>query len=409
MIRILNFLGNGDFDCTTFGCNHKPLQIEFGKMNTLRITIFTLLTLLALASCSRQVKTNLPNDSVSQDKASTENHPMIIRTQGATSGNITCELQDRDGNLWFSTSGEGVYRYDGESFTNFTTKDGLCDNDAGDIIQRKSGDILIGTNAGICKYDGKTFSNYFESDSLTELRITSLLEDREGNIWFGAMAKGLYRHDGTKVSNFLYRYEHPLFPDMREKMISDIIQDKNGHIWFSSFNRGGVWRYDGKILSHFLPSSDYYSYREDERSNANSSSYTQYVHSPDYITDDMIHCMIEDRSGNILFATRRHGICRFDGNMFTNFGESEAFSSKGVISILEDKKGVFWLGTDGGGVFSYDGKITKNYTTTDGLINNSVWSIFEDKAGNLWFGTRSFGLSRFDGNSFATFSEYKEG
>ncbi|MBL0019951.1 MAG: hypothetical protein IPP17_26870 [Bacteroidetes bacterium] len=95
--------------------------------------------------------------------------------------------------------------------------------------------------------------------------------------------------------------------------------------------------------------------------------------------------------------------------MFTNFGESEAFSSKGVISIFEDKKGVFWLGTDGGGVFSYDGKITKNYTTTDGLINNSVWSIFEDKAGNLWFGTRSFGLSRFDGNSFATFSEYKEG
>ena len=85
------------------------------------------------------------------------------------SGNISCELQDRDGNLWFSTGGEGVYRFDGKSFTNFTSKDGLCDNTASTIIQDKSGNILIGTNAGICKYDGKTFTKYFETDCLNQL------------------------------------------------------------------------------------------------------------------------------------------------------------------------------------------------------------------------------------------------
>ncbi|MBK8818214.1 MAG: hypothetical protein IPN49_03650 [Saprospiraceae bacterium] len=374
----------------------------------LNINHLLLSLLFVVTSCNAQVKTDLTNENTNQQTPIEGDQPKIVQTQGVTSGNITCELQDRDGNLWFSTSGEGVYRFDGKSFTNFTTKDGLCDNYTSTIIQVKSGNILIGTNAGICKYDGKNFSKYFESDSLAKFDITSLLEDRVGNIWFSAMNKGIYRYDGTNLSNFLYKYEHPFLADKHEKMISDIIQDIKGNIWFSSFNRGGVWRYDGKTLTHFLPSADYYLFLEDERSNAYSSSETKYVHSPDYITDDMIHSMTEDKAGNIWFATRRHGICRYDGKKFTSFGESEVFLSYGVTTILEDKREAFGSGTDKGGVFSYDGKTFKNYSTTNGLINNSVRSILEDKDGNLWFGTRCFGLSRFGGKTFSTFSEYKE-
>jgi len=394
---------------------------HFLNINHLLLSLFFVVT-----SCNSRVKTNPPQDIINQQTPIEGDQPKIVRTQGATSGNITCELQDRDGNLWFSTTGEGVYRFDarlndevgqGKSFTNFTTKNGLCDNTASSIIQDKLGNILIGTNAGICKYDGKIFSKYFETDTLNNLRITALLEDRDGNIWFSAMNKGIYRYDGTNLSNFLYKYEHRFFGEKHEKMISDIIQDKKGNIWFSSFNRGGVWRYDGKTLTHFLPSADYYLFLEDERSNAYSASDTKYVHSPDYITDDMISSMTEDKAGNIWFATRRHGICIYNGKTFTSFRENEVFVRYSIIAILEDKNGIFWLGTDEGGVFSYDarlneevgqGKTLKNYTTTDGLINNSVRSILEDKDGNLWFGTRSFGLSRFDGKTFTTFSEYKE-
>ncbi len=375
----------------------------------------TLLTLLALASCSVQVKTNLPNDSVSQDKASTENHPMIIRTQGATSGNITCELQDRDGNLWFSTSGEGVYRYDGESFTNFTAKDGLCDNDAGDIIQRKSGDILIGSKSGICMYDGKTFSNYLESDSIHNFAISSLMEDSEGNIWFGTMSNGVYHYDGKTLSNFLNHDDHPFNLGNHNQLILDILQDRNGKIWFSSWNGGGAWCYDGKTFTNFLPSKNYYLSHEDERTFANPKqgsnfpNKNNYSSTQDSIADDMIFSIAEDHSGNIWFATRRHGACRYDGKSFISYRENEGFVSYGIYSMMEDKKGNMWFSTEKNGVFCYDGRTFKNYTTADGLVNNSVFSILEDNAGNLWFGTRWFGLSRFDGKAFATFSEYKEG
>lgn len=57
----------------------------------------------------------------------------------------------------------------------------------------------------------------------------------------------------------------------------------------------------------------------------------------------MIFSMSEDKAGNIWFATRRHGACRFDGNSFHSFVENEALVSYGVYSILEDKKEICGL------------------------------------------------------------------
>jgi ligand-binding sensor domain-containing protein len=212
---------------------------------------------------------------------------------------------------------------------------------------------------------------------------------------------------GTNLSNLLYKYKHPIFGGKYENYISDILQDKNGNIWFSSWNRGGVWRYDGIILTHFLPSADYYSFFEDERSNANSSSATKYVHSPNYISDDMIFSISEDRAGNIWFATRRHGACRYDGKRFTSLESKEGFLSNNASAILEDKKGNLWITSGINGVYFYDGKTFKNFTEKDGLANNAVMNMMEDKIGNLWFGTKWFGLSRYDGKTFTTFSQYE--
>ena len=336
----------------------------------------------------------------------------MIRTQGTDYTQIGCGFQDRKGNLWFGTLNEGVYRYDGKSFAQFTKKDGLSDNDVNAITEDKSGNVLFVTNGGICKYDGKKFNNYLETDTLNNFRITSLLEDREGNIWFGVMNKGIYRYDGTNFSNVLYKYKHPFYGDKHEKYIIDIIQDKNGNMWFSSWNGGGVWKYDGKTFTNFLPSKNYYVANQDGR-NINNPQNTggnipkiSYSPSQDHITDDMIFSITEDKAGNIWFGTRRHGACRYDGKTFTNFTANNGFSNS--YSVLEDKDGNMWFTTEKNGVWCYNGKTYKNFTEKDGLVNNSVWFVLEDKNGNLWFGTRGFGLSRYDGKTFVTFSDYKE-
>ena len=383
---------------------------------------FLLFVLIFLTSCNGQTKTQI--DSVTATKIIPPGHPRMIRTQGSNYTQVNCGFQDKAGNLWFGTLNEGVYRYDGNTFTQFTKKDGLNDNSVNVIIEDREGNILFGTPAGICKYDGKTFASFTDNKVLNNNSISSLLEDKDGNIWIGTRNNGVYRYDGKSLTNFLNK-DYMFHRKIHAQLIMDMLQDKKGNIWFSSWNGGGVWRYDPAAarrtgidsFTNFSPSADYYLLNEDGRSvnNAKNDPLTSFqakaivdYRPKDYIHDDMIFSISEDKAGNIWFSTRRHGACRYDGKFFTSFREKEGFVSYGISSILEDKKGDFWFATGKNGVWSYDGKNFKNFTEKDGLVNNDVRFALEDKRGNLWFGTRGFGLSRYDGKNFITVSDYKE-
>lgn len=332
--------------------------------------------------------------------------PKLERTLGSEVGSVGCELKDKAGHLWFRTEGNGAFRFDGHSFTNFTTKDGLCDNGVRAIIQDRAGNILFGTPKGICSFDGKTITKRLE---LGDRNITSLLEDRDGSLWFGTFDAGVFRHDGESLTNFLN--EGQFGQRDRYQLILDMLQDRRGNLWFSSWNGGGVWRYDGKTFSNYLPSAAYYEvkngFSEDGRTGAQAPATAPYESRTATIGDDMIFCIAEDRAGNLWFGTRRHGACRYDPvkDEFTTFREKEGFASAAVYCILEDRKGNIWLTTEAHGVWRHDGKVFTNFTTTDGLVNDSVFTALEDEDGNIWFGTRGLGLSRYDGKSFVTYSE----
>ena len=67
-------------------------------------------------------------------------------------------FQDKQNNYWYSSNGDGVYRYDGKTIVNFTTKDGLANDTIRQIQEDKFGNIFISTFDGINKFDGKTFT-----------------------------------------------------------------------------------------------------------------------------------------------------------------------------------------------------------------------------------------------------------
>jgi ligand-binding sensor domain-containing protein len=368
----------------------------------MKLSCLFLLPFFFFSSCKGQVRT-----SQQQGKA-LKSFPRLVQTQGRVSGNVMCEFQDKDGSIWFSTSGEGVYRYNGDSFTNFTTKDGLPGNDIGSIIPGKNGDVLFATQSGVYRYDGHNFSPYFQVDSLQKLDVSCLFEDREGRLWFSAMSGGVYCYDGKACKLFL-KGDRKFNLGSSYQLILDILQDKAGNIWFSSWNGGGVWKYDGSNFLNFVPSALYYETNEDGRDAAKPSkhsamSYISRYQPTDHIHDDMIFSIYESRSGELWFATRNHGACRYDGKTFTSYREQDGFTSRGIYDILEDRNGNIWLTTESNGVYRYDGKTFRNFTTEDGLHHNSVFSILEDKEGNIWFGSRGLGLTVYDGERFSDVS-----
>ena len=69
--------------------------------------------------------------------------------------------EDDLGNIWFGNNGSELFQYDGNSLTNFTTKDVLTDNAVNTILKDKNGELWFGTDSkGICKFTGTTFTEF---------------------------------------------------------------------------------------------------------------------------------------------------------------------------------------------------------------------------------------------------------
>lgn len=61
----------------------------------------------------------------------------------------------------------GISYYDGKSFTNFTEKNEIGNNEVWNIYEDKKGDIWFSSEGfGVYRYSGKSLRNYFKKDGL---------------------------------------------------------------------------------------------------------------------------------------------------------------------------------------------------------------------------------------------------
>jgi ligand-binding sensor domain-containing protein len=355
-----------------------------------------LLSLVFLTSCNGQGRQNQQATDKAQIISDTSGGQLkLIKTQGSDRyANIHSSLQDRAGNIWFGTTKEGVYRYDGKHFKQYTTKDGLSDNTVYAIAEDKAGNIWFGTANGISCYNGRNISTVpltvtDFSYSATNIEgsqkqeVWSIMCDKNGKLWFGTR-QGLYYYNGVFFNRFLNDTRIINKDSLQLKMVASMLVDRNGIMWFGSGmlpGNEGICRYDPAtgVLSSYKPDGD-----------------------------GWIRYMLEDKAGNVWIGTRHKGIWRYDGKKFSRFLDGNDIG----LSALIDKKGYVWLSggekNDGyssnGGVWLYDGQSLKRFSANS-LGNYGVWSMLEDKTGNIWFGTRNNGLYRYDGKAFVSFSE----
>lgn len=176
-------------------------------------SLLLLVLSIAIAAFNGDDKAQYLNASVSKQKAlsggqANTNNPEAKSTTEPYN-NIRCILQDRTGNFWFATDGEGVCRYDGTSFTYFTRKDGLSSNFVRSIQEDRRGNIWFGTRDGVCRYDGKSFTAFTVANSFLNAEILNNFSSDTfwknscgyEDLWFGA-GDGAYHYDG-KLFTFL--------------------------------------------------------------------------------------------------------------------------------------------------------------------------------------------------------------
>jgi len=337
---------------------------------------------------------NSCNSPTPKKAASADDHPKLIKTIGSPDyGNVQSSLEDNNGNLWFGTTENGLYRYDGKSFKRYQVLNGSNINDTYTLFKDKDGIIWIGTRAGIYTYDGNQFKEiriplpknlppnknpYYRNSHW----VYQILQAKNGNLWL-ATIDGLYIYDGKNFTHFEVKEAANGFLTTNDK-VERMLEDNAGNIWMGGRTNEGIYRYDGKVITRF-------------------NLEELFQNGPKPKPHKWGWPKVQDKKGNIWFSNWG-GAYRYDGKTFTSYSKKDGLP--GIVTrIIEDKKGNIWLG--GEGLTRYDDHQFKTFSIKDGLTNPWVWSILEDKNGDLWIGTRATSLFRFDGENFYSYSEYK--
>lgn len=295
--------------------------------------------------------------------------------------NIRAIYEDKKGNYWLGSDGEGLYRYNGKTLTLFTTADGLSHNQIRDIQEDRRGNIWLVTGGDICSYNGVGFRKM--GGNVTPVKEW---QQEAGSLWFPAFKeKGVYRYDGTIFHYYDFVREKKSKVPYDEYGIYCIYTDRAGNIWFGTQNKG-VCRFDGKKLTWLKDKG---------------------------LDGAAVRSIYQDGKGNMWFGNNGYGLFKYDGKTLSNVTDEQGLGNPDFIKKLngkegtlarvwaidEDKDGYLWIATIDAGLWRYDGKNMKNFTTEQGLPANSVTAVYKDRKGKMWFGTVG-DVCTFDGNRF---------
>jgi ligand-binding sensor domain-containing protein len=313
---------------------------------------------------------------------------------------IWCIHQTRNGDYWFGSNGNGVYRYDGQKVTHYTRVDGMGGDQVRDIEEDAEGNVFVSTYSGVFKFDGAKFTALEIVDGLPAESAWALKPD---DVWiiFNPGNGGPCRYDGVN----LYQLNAPINhaedalprkytdPDFSLSGIYSIYKDRRGHLWFGTAN-GALCRFDGQTLS--------WMYEERLTTTPDDGAFG-------------IRSIFEDRAGDFWICNTRN---RFDispkaklegGRSLLKYKKSKGLpdaqsdTAKNFTyypSMIEDDKGVLWMACGSDGALRYDGETVTHYDVGDRAY---ALTIYYDQGGKLWIGTVEQGIYTFEGSSFEPF------
>lgn len=305
------------------------------------------------------------------------------KNNGLSDNKVQSIVQDKNKTYWLATAEGGLismsFNNDKPVFKIFGESDGLISKELSSIATGNNinTNLWIGTNNnGIIKYDGKTFTNYTEDDGLANNHVYSICVDKKGIIWCGT-ANGISRYDGVKFLNV--STEKML---MLNEGVKSIVCDKNDNIWFAT--AGGLARYSGdKKLRTFdevegLKSKDVNALAVDKDQNVWIGTNGGGIYKFDIKKDDKTAISIKLNETQLSSSIIK-------SMLFVNDSVLIIGTIKGFDKVLFDKNGKI--------------KAKLNYNANDGFIGVECNenAIFMDDKQHVWFGTVK-GLTKYEPN-----------
>jgi len=295
-----------------------------------------------------------------------------------------CLFEDRVGHLWIGSEFYGIDVYNPSAATfkhlrqNPAGTQGLSADGVWSINENDQGQVLIGTDQGLDLYDQKKgvieIKGVLSQEQFAKT-VRVVFTDSRGYLWFGfARSEGLYRlnpRDGSVGKIAL-------------ETVLSLAEDANGLIWTAGY--GGLHCIDKDL-------SIRHHYTENDTPNRGLNDKALTIVLPD-----------EHNDGVVWSGSWHEGLNRLnlsDGTFrYITFDPDNphGLSHKLVTSLLQDQQDPdrLWVGTGSGlNYLAKDGGSNRIYRTEDGLSSNVINSVQEDSQHRIWAATNR-GLSLFD-------------
>jgi len=360
-------------------------------------------------------------------------HPGVIRIENIFSDTpefskllqgvqVNLAYLDREGNLWISSSNQGVFVYKdiANNAAHFRKENGLQVENIHVLHTDKSGNVWAGSvdNTLYVIHHGKCKKIQLETDKGTaSSSVYDIVETDNGRLYIATsfniyeINTSNFRFDkinkSLKPTNF--KYLHPNYKSLALTSNNDLLalsayslirlnetqsgwkqviesNDKNlrdRNFSVSVSTNGGIWVSSSRGLN-LVKNNEMIS--------------LAYV-SP--WLKEPISKIIEAPDGNLIMSTRSSGILVYDKlSKVTRFSEKDGLASDicNKIHLYDDK---LWVATSSGvsQLFYNNGRITlgRNYTIEDGLLANEVNDVV--KLGDKLYAATAEGITMFNESS----------
>lgn len=338
--------------------------------------------------------------------------------EGLPSTTVYDALEDKDGFLWFATE-NGVSRFDGTGFLNFTTADGLTDNAVLTMFEDKLGRIwLNGFKGEACYYLKGKIHNPSNDSFLAKLPpigfvLSSIqvpngpiymatdhgyLKIMEDSFYLSPYGKFLPNNQATPLDAMVSSY-------VPNKRTANRILHLNDSLELILFGDTLVDLRNSKPTNSPIKIPSHYHFPNYQKKIGNDFWICSYmegvlkisdVNTPsvkytEYLKQDKISKVIKDREGNYWFTTLDKGILQLPVNQRGVFSyyQNPYLKNENILKISMDALGGMWIGlTKSRVVYIKDGLIYLIEIPTKGTYPKSaVYEILPDNKGNAVIAT----------------------
>jgi ligand-binding sensor domain-containing protein len=245
-----------------------------------------------------------------------------------------------------------------QTFTSYTTIDGLINDNVLDVSVASNGNVWFGTQLGVSEYDGTTWTSYNQAGypGMADDNILSIFVDNAGDTWIGT-------DYGTSVFNGTAWTTYTTTDGLDNNKVQCINEDGLGNMWFGTIN--GLSKFDGTNWTTFGTA--------------------------DGLPFGGVNSITIATNNEVYLGTGLSGVAIYNGTSFSTITENDGLISNKIRAVAFAPNGKRWVGTtDGITVLDNSNSYLTNHTAIYTLpapdTLNPVEDVKIDGNGVVWAG-----------------------